>query len=86
MSERQPSPAELAVMMKSEGKLSPIAAETFKEAYERGDARLQARGGATDCAEGCVIEWNGHCPHGYRSAARTAYLAGMRGKLREEQG
>lgn len=27
--------------------------------------------GATDCEEGCVVEPDGHCPHGYESAALT---------------
>lgn len=27
--------------------------------------------GHTDCPEGCVVEPDGHCPHGYESAALT---------------
>lgn len=28
--------------------------------------------GATDCEEGCTVEPDGHCPHGFESAALTA--------------
>jgi hypothetical protein len=27
--------------------------------------------GATDCPDGCTVEPDGHCPHGYESAALT---------------
>lgn len=28
--------------------------------------------GQTDCPGGCVVEADGHCPHGFLSAGRTA--------------
>jgi hypothetical protein len=28
--------------------------------------------GVTDCPQGCVVEPDGHCPHGYESAGLTA--------------
>lgn len=28
--------------------------------------------GATDCPDGCQVEPDGRCPHGYRSAGLTA--------------
>jgi hypothetical protein len=28
--------------------------------------------GETDCSDGCVVEPDGVCPHGYLSAGRTA--------------
>lgn len=30
--------------------------------------------GNTDCPEGCVVEPDGNCPHGYLSAGLTAGL------------
>lgn len=57
-------------------KQSPNAAAELTEliadglspfAMEADDAQ-----GATDCPEGCVVEPDGHCPHGFESAALTA--------------
>lgn len=28
--------------------------------------------GDTDCPEGCMVEADGYCPHGYKSAGLTA--------------
>jgi hypothetical protein len=58
-------------------KPSPKAARVLVESihddeltFDDGDALL----GATDCREGCVVEPDGECPHGYESAALTAQL------------
>jgi hypothetical protein len=56
---------------------SPNAAHELLESiddaelsFDDGDALM----GATDCREGCVVEPDGECPHGYESAALTARL------------
>lgn len=47
---------------------SPIAAQELLDEPNE-DAM-----GTTDCPEGCYVEPDGHCPHGYASAGLTAGL------------
>ena len=55
---------------------SPDAAADLIDAIESGFSWLQVAVrdlmGATDCPDGCVVESDGHCAHGFRSAALTA--------------
>ena len=58
---------------------SPEAAAQLLEAIASGaitpfDEDADGAQGATDCPDGCTVEPDGHCPHGYLSAARTAHL------------
>ena len=58
---------------------SPKAADELFEAVESGDITATSYDaddymGATDCPEGCVVEPDGHCPHGFESAGLTAGL------------
>jgi hypothetical protein len=54
---------------------SPIAAAALLAIgdYRANLMTVEAR--ATDCPEACSVDLNGVCPHGWRSAARTAYMA-----------
>ena len=45
---------------------SPEAADALLESEEFDDL------GVTDCPEGCRVEPDGHCPHGYESAGLTS--------------
>lgn len=55
---------------------SPDAARELLAAIEDGltpfDYEADDEMGSTDCPHGCVVEPDGHCPHGYRSAALSA--------------
>ena len=60
---------------------SPIAAKRLTEPSLNGDgieAAMEVYGdwedqmGETDCPEGCTVEPDGSCPHGWLSAGRTA--------------
>lgn len=51
-------------------KQSPEAANDLMEAVMEGGDADEAMG-ATDCPEGCYVEPDGTCYHGYRSAALT---------------
>ena len=55
---------------------SPDAAADLIDAIESGFSWLQVAVrdlmGTTDCPDGCVVESDGHCAHGFRSAALTA--------------
>ena len=55
---------------------SPDAAADLIDAIESGFSWLQVvvrdLMGTTDCPDGCVVESDGHCAHGFRSAALTA--------------
>ena len=55
---------------------SPDAAAALIDAIESGlscfDYDADDIMGATDCPDGCVVESDGHCAHGFRSAALTA--------------
>jgi len=51
---------------------SPNAAEQLRELVEADElADADDVSGATDCPEGCFVEPDGSCPHGYESAAIT---------------
>jgi hypothetical protein len=54
---------------------SPNAAHDLEEAIVAGttpfDYDADDLEGATDCPQGCKIEADGTCPHGYRSAGLT---------------
>lgn len=53
-------------------KPSPDAAKALKtEIANDGPSPDDSILGATDCPEGCVVEIDGHCPHGYMSASMT---------------
>lgn len=47
---------------------SPLAAQRLMKSLD------YERMGDTDCPEGCEVEPDGHCPHGYESAGLTAHL------------
>lgn len=51
--------------MSEEYKASPIAARAVL------DYPVEELMGVTDCPEGCVVESDGVCPHGWLSAWRT---------------
>ena len=60
---------------------SPIAAKRLTEPTPAGDdfesvvdcyGDWEDQMGETDCPEGCTVEPDGTCPHGYLSAGRTA--------------
>lgn len=81
------NPATLARVLKVHGHgtsevqpmtASPQAAASLTKAIGEGlthfDYEADDAMGATDCPEGCVVEPDGHCPHGYMSAALTAGL------------
>jgi hypothetical protein len=55
---------------------SPIAAARLYEVVEETGSLFDAEElmGETDCPEGCKVEPDGHCSHGYESAALTAEL------------
>jgi hypothetical protein len=58
-------------------KPSPNAARELVESIHDAELSIDdgdALMGATDCREGCVVEPDGECPHGYESAALTAQL------------
>ena len=53
---------------------SPITAAELEDWMEDGtpfDADADFYMGQTDCPDGCVVEPDGSCPHGYDSAAIT---------------
>jgi len=54
---------------------SPNAMRALMDAINGGlshvDYEADEHMGATDCPEGCVVEPDGHCPHGYESAMLT---------------
>lgn len=54
-------------------KPSPEAAERLSEEAGMGADLFELDDfmGETDCPEGCFVEPDGQCPHGYLSAART---------------
>lgn len=57
-------------------KPSPESAKELSEAIESGeitpfDYEADDMMGQTDCPEGCSVEPDGRCPHGYLSAALT---------------
>lgn len=51
---------------------SPLAAAELREAIEEDDADDDDLMGATDCPEGCHVEPDGTCSHGWKSAGLTA--------------
>jgi hypothetical protein len=58
-------------------KASPEAAERLMEAITSGEVspfefRADELMGETDCPEGCYVEPDGYCSHGYMSAGRSA--------------
>ena len=56
-------------------KRSPNAARELLEVAGTGDYTLADElMGVTDCPNGCVVEPDGHCPHGYESAGLTAQV------------
>lgn len=59
------------------GKNSPKAARELMDAIKSGDLNpfdyeADDYMGATDCPNGCQVEPDGYCPHGYWSAGITA--------------
>jgi hypothetical protein len=58
-------------------KPSPEAARFLLDAAENGmtmfDFDADQAQGATDCPEGCVVEPDGHCRHGWLSAEETMF-------------
>ena len=57
---------------------SPEAAKKLIAAIEGGmtpfDYDADEMMGATDCPNGCTVEPDGTCPHGFESAALTANI------------
>lgn len=63
--------------LKSMMKTSPEAAKRLLDAITSGDISpfgMDADDlmGETDCPEGCFVEPDGYCPHGYQSAGLSA--------------
>ena len=60
----------------STARRSPEAATELMRLLEAGaspiDEAVDDAMGATDCEEGCQVEADGRCPHGYLSAGRSA--------------
>jgi hypothetical protein len=58
-----------------EHKLSPDACATLLDAIESGmspfDYETDNLEGATDCPEGCTVEPDGYCRHGWLTASET---------------
>jgi hypothetical protein len=56
-------------------KLSPIAADELLDAIENGlsmfDYEADDLEGQTDCPEGCTVEPDAFCRHGWLSASET---------------
>jgi hypothetical protein len=56
-------------------KLSPQACAELLDAIENGmtafDYETDSLEGQTDCPDGCQVEPDGYCRHGYYSAAET---------------
>ena len=53
-------------------KRSPVAAAALRSAIENeGEDDVDEAMGATDCPDGCYVEPDGTCSHGYQSAALT---------------
>jgi hypothetical protein len=56
-------------------KKSPEAAAALMQVVEDNEGvgnDVDDAMGCTDCPEGCYVEPDGHCPHGYESAALSA--------------
>lgn len=54
-------------------KSSPQAARELLEIVGEGDfSEAEDLMGQTDCPEGCYVEPDGTCPHGWRSAGLSA--------------
>jgi hypothetical protein len=54
---------------------SLAAARYLEEAAEADSwSEVEELMGATDCPDGCQVELDGSCPHGWRSAALTMGL------------
>jgi hypothetical protein len=52
---------------------SPMAAADIAGIlHEQGISAAEDAMGNTDCPDGCVVEPDGYCPHGYESAGLTA--------------
>jgi hypothetical protein len=52
---------------------STYAATKLMQAANKGDfAKSDKLMGTTDCPHGCVVEFDGWCAHGYKSAGITA--------------
>jgi len=52
---------------------SPIAASWLRHAIANGDHdEAEQAMGSTDCPNGCEVEPDGTCPHGYVSAGKSA--------------
>jgi hypothetical protein len=49
---------------------SPQAAQELMEAVEGGESTDDYEG-RTDCPDGCFVEPDGRCPHGFESAMLT---------------
>lgn len=58
--------------------LSPNAARELHLAIEDGysvvDDEMEELSGATDCPDGCKVEPDGECHHGFLSAGRTLQI------------
>lgn len=61
--------------------LSPEARDALVNAVECGltmfDYEADGLQGETDCPEGCAVEPDGHCCHGYLSAMETLIRTGV---------
>ena len=56
------------------GRPSPLAAQALEAVLEAADDDAEELVGETDCEQGCTVEIDGTCAHGWLSAARTAGL------------
>jgi hypothetical protein len=57
-------------------RVSPKACQDLLDVIAK-DGNTEDFEGATDCAEGCVVEVDGWCPHGWMSAANTLLTEGV---------
>lgn len=74
------SEREAAAIRLAESKESPMAAAELNANGDWKDRIHRPSARKTDCPEGCSVNLNGACPHGWRSAARTLYMEEFRAR------
>lgn len=60
--------------MKASTRAAAELLESVEDGLSHADLEADDMMGATDCPDGCQVEPDGHCFHGYESAALTAGL------------
>lgn len=74
------SEREAAAVRSTEAKESPRAAAEMNANGDWKERLGRPSAAKTDCPEGCSVDLNGVCPHGWRSAARTLYMEEFRAR------